>query len=234
MNEYLEKIHSIISDARMSVKEESEKALKNVTDEMEQKKIKLASIHYEVMLSEILLYKKDIEESIIDKAKMANNTGVKIVMDTEPGDNLSSDSYAYEGEVDAFVSDKDPVVVETKSGKKIVLDEDPKFYISKTGKKIVLDEDPKFKKAKTGNKIKLDEDPLSIMTKTGKKIILDSDPVSNKVRSNKVIVLSEDPIFKLTKTGNKFVLDEEPKFNTSKTGNKIKLDQDPMNITIEA
>ena len=45
------------------------------------------------------------KESIIDKAKMANNTGVKIVMDTEPGDNLSSDSYAYEGEVDAFVSD---------------------------------------------------------------------------------------------------------------------------------
>ena len=232
MDKYLDKIHSIISDARLSIKEEGLKALKDVKDEEEQKRIKIASIHYEIMLSEMLLYKDEIESKINDQVKFVSNKGTKIVLDEDPGikEDLSIENYAYEGEVGAFVSDEEPIVVETKSGKKIVLDEDPAFYITKTGKKIELADDPKFKKDKTNNRIVLDEDPVSIKTKSGKKIILDEDPVSNKLKSNKVIVLSEDPFFRTRKTGKVFKLDDDP---IKRHATRIELDEDPINFTIE-
>ena len=232
MNNYLDKIHSIISDARLSIKEEGLKALKDAKNEEEEKRIKITSIHYEIMLSEMLLYKDEIESKINDQIKFVSNKGVKIVLDEDPGEkeDLSAENYAYEGELGAFVSDGDPIIVETKSGKRIVLDEDPSFYITKTGKKIELDEDPKFKKDKTSNKIVLDEDPVSIKTKSGKKIILDEDPVTNKLKSNKVIVLSEDPLFKGSKTGKVIRLDEDP---IKRHVSKIELDEDPVEFTIE-
>jgi len=232
MNDYIKKIHSIISDAKISIKEEGLKALKGVKDEEEINKIKLASIHYEVMLSGILLYEKRIEEEIADRAKLSTNSGVKIVLDKDPvnREELSSDTYAYEGDIGAFVSDNDPVIIKTKSGKKIVLDEDPVSIINKTGKKIELDEDPKFKKK--GSVIVLNEDPVSIKTVSGKKIILDEDPVSNKITSNKIIVLNEDPEFKGKRMGKVLKLEEDPEFSL-KTNNKIELDEDPINLSIE-
>ena len=231
MDEYLKKIHSIISDAKASIKEEGLKALKNVDDDEENKKIKVASIHYEAMLSGILLFEKRIKEEIDDKSKLCLNSGVKIVLDKDPNEveRLSTDNYAYEGDMGAFVSNDDPIIIKTKSGKKIVLDEDPVLYVNKSGKKIVLDKDPDFKKK--GNVIVLDEDPISIKTKSGKRIILDEDPVSNKIKSNKVIVLNEDPDFKGTKI-KVIKLDKDPDFRI-KTNTRIELAEDPINLTIE-
>ncbi len=233
MNNYIENIHSIISDARLAIKEEGLKALKKAKNEEEEKKIKLASVHYEVMLSGLLLYEDNIKDSINDKIKLINNEGAKVELEKDPTikENLSTETYAYEGEVGAFVSDEDPFVVETKSGKRIVLDSDPVFYINSSGKKIELDEDPKFKIAKTNKKIVLDEDPVSVKTKSGKKIILDSDPESIKT-SNKIIILSEDPKFKLANSGTIIELDEDPKFKKFSSNTKIELDEDPISITI--
>ena len=193
MKEYLDKIYSIISDARLAIIEEGNKKQENAKDEHEKEKIKIASLHYDVLLNGILTFKSEIEDRIDEKSQLLNNTGVKIVLNEEPLDDVPTNgAYAYEGDVGAFVTDEDPVIIETKSGKKIVLDEDPVFYIDNTGV--------------------LDEDPISIMTKTGKKIILDEDPVGNTLASNKVIILSEDPIFNLGTTGNSFTLDEDPIF----------------------
>ncbi len=232
MNEYIEKVHSIISDARLNIKDESLKALNNVKDEEEIKKIKLASIHYETMLSAIILFEKEIQDSIDEKTKLSLNSGVKIVLDKDPVDNedYSSDTYAYEGAVGAFVSDEDPYIIKTKSGKKIVLDEEPDIIVNRTGKKFSLDEEPKFKGTKTDKIIHLDEDPVSIKTKSGKKIVLDEDPVSKKIKSNKVIVLSEEPEFKTSKTGKVFKLEEDP---IQRSKNKFVLAEEPINLTIE-
>jgi hypothetical protein len=211
MKEYLNKIYSIINDARLAIIDEGNKEQEIAKDDAEKEKIKIASLHYDVLLNGILTFKNEIEDKIDEKAQLLNNTGIKIVLNEEPMDDVQANgAYAYEGDVGAFVTDEDPVIIETKSGKKIVLDSDPVFYIDNTGKKIVLDEDPKFE---LGNKIVLDEDPISIMTKTGRKIILDEDPVGNTLVSNKVIVLSEDPIFNLGTTGNAFSLDEDPIFH---------------------
>lgn len=211
MDELIKKINTIISDARSSIKEESEKAYDAEKDEKEKKRIKVTGIHYEVMLSEILLYKKEIEDKVNNQVKMMSNTGVKIVLDEDPTikENLSTDKYAYEGDVGAFVSDDEPFVVQTKSGKRIVLDSDPISYVSEEGINVEIDKVPKFKDSKKSKRIVLDQDPLSIKTKTGKKIILDEDPKSNSLKTNKVIVLTSDPNIS-RKTGKKIVLDEEP------------------------
>ena len=211
MKEYLNRINSIISDARMAIIDEGNKEQENAKDDKNKEKIKIATLYYETLLNGIANFQNEIEDRIDEKAKLINNTGVRIVLNEDPiVDSETGGAYAYEGDIGAFVTDKDPVVIETKSGKKIVLDSDPVFYIDNTGKKIVLDEDPEFK---INNKIVLDEDPISIMTTTGKKIILDEDPVNNSVQSNKIIVLSEDPIFTLGTTGNAFSLDEDPIFH---------------------
>ena len=211
MKEYLDKIYSIINDARIAIIDEGNKEQENTTDEKEKEKIKITTLHYDVLLNGILTFKNEIEDRIDEKVQLLNNTGVKIILNEDPIEDVPTNgAYAYEGDIGAFVSDEDPVIVETKSGKKIVLDSDPVFYINNTGKKIILDEDPKFD---IGNKIVLDEDPISIMTRTGKKIILDEDPVGNTLLSNKVIILSEDPIFNLGTTGNAFSLEEDPIFN---------------------
>ena len=210
MKEYLNKIYSIINDAREAIIDEGNKEQEIAKDDTEKEKIKIASLHYDVLLNGILTFKNEIEDRIDEKTQLLNNTGIKIVLNEDPiGDVQTNGAYAYEGDIGAFVTDEDPVIVETKSGKKIVLDSDPVFYINNTGKKIVLDEDPEFK---LNNKIVLDEDPISIMTTTGKRIILDEDPVGNTLVSNKVIILSEDPIFNLGNTGNAFSLDEDPIF----------------------
>ncbi len=211
MKEYLNKIYSIINDAREAIIDEGNKEQEIAKDDKEKEKIKIASLHYDVLLNGILTFKNEIEDRIDEKTQLLNNTGIKIVLNEDPiGEVPTNGAYAYEGDVGAFVTDEDPVIVETKSGKKIVLDSEPVFYINNTGKKIVLDEDPEFK---LNNKIVLDEDPISIMTTTGKRIILDEDPVGNTLASNKVIILSEDPIFNLGTTGNAFSLDEDPIFN---------------------
>ena len=123
----------------------------------------------------MLLYKKEIEEKINKQAKLLNNPGVKIVLDEDPTmkENLSMDNYAYEGDIGVFVSDKDPFIVETKSGKRIVLDSDPVSYVSEECKNVDIDKVPMFKKRKDKRRLVLDQDPLSVKTKTGKKIILE-------------------------------------------------------------
>lgn len=211
MDELIKIINKIISDAKSSIKDESEKAYNKADSEIEKKRIKITGIHYEVMLSEMLLYKKEIEEKINKQAKLLNNPGVKIVLDEDPTmkENLSMDNYAYEGDIGVFVSDKDPFIVETKSGKRIVLDSDPVSYVSEEGKNVDIDKVPMFKKRKDKRRLVLDQDPLSVKTKTGKKIILDEEPNTNRLKTNKVIVLTKDPILPKT-TGKKIILDEEP------------------------
>ena len=151
------------------------------------------------------------------------------------------------GKVSSFLVSDNPTIIQTKSGKKIVLSEDPISIKTSTGKKIVLDHDPITRKK--SKRIVLDHDPIahnniSIIESKIKDLytpspwsgydetiafVSDENPTIVELPKGKKIVLSEDPISYKTKTGKKIVLDHDPIQNPNAL-KRIVLKEDPISI----
>ena len=247
MNDAFKQFNKIIVSAREDIAELERKLINEAKDESSKEKIRLIGINYEVVLSSLVSFRDEIEAKINVPSKI-DTKGIKIVLDNDPTSVEEENDYVAKPGV--FVTDNEPVIIKTKTGKKIVLDEDPVAYISPYGHKIDIEEPDLTRTGKkiTSSKI---EDKVGGTGKkftsskiedtlTGKVINSDKleETLTGKVINNDKLeetltghVINNDKLEE-TLTGHVIVLDEDPSSVILRSGKKIILDEDALSKKI--
>ncbi len=249
MNEYIKGINSIIKESIENIKS-LEKEYSNL-DAVERETITSVYIDY---LKNAFSYEKFLNGLI--------NPIRDFKLDHDPVAIKSFDVVddSNNNVTHVLTLENDPLILQTRTGRKIVLNEEPKSLLNKEGHEIILDHDP-VSIAGATKKFILDEEPALIKLKSGKKIVLEHDPVViDNIKNNSQVMddyfsyagndlIFNDDVYVLNvkNSDTSYVLDDEPGLFLNDMDEKIlysldysndskihsfTLDQDPVKVVL--
>ena len=233
MNEYVKGINAIIKDTIENIKSLEDKYTND--DKTQVETVTSLYINY---LKNALSYENILNKLFIhtnDFSMEHDPVSIKI-KSFDVVDNSNNNI------THVLSMDNDPLILQMRNGKKIVLNEEPNSLLNKDGKEIILDHDP-VSIAGTAKKFILDDEPALIKLKSGKKIVLDHDPVViDNIKNNSEVMddyfsysgnnlVFKDDVYVVNVKGSdtSYVLDDKPGLFLNDMDDKIIYSQDYSN-----